>query len=157
MWQPPPACGSHSAHFGSSASVASLSAPARVQPDVCGWLPFVTLHVYKKLEPALPSSPILSLLPRKTSSGRRLAGDLHPASAREREQSGPGDQGVRWPGPGTAPSPRGDREPRAGHALSLKPLFYPCTTPCFPLLKIGGLAPNKPSTTPHKSSGTRHT
>lgn len=44
----------------------------------------------------------------------------------------------------------------AGHALSLKLLLYLCTTLCLPLLKIGGLAPNKPSTAPHESSGMRH-
>lgn len=154
MWQPPPACGSHSAHFGSSVSAASLSAPARVQPDVCGWLPFVTLHVYKKLEPALPSSPSFPERPLLAADLREICILPRPGSA---SRVVLGTRACAGRGPGTAPSPRGDREPRAGHALSLKPLFYPCTTPCFPLLKIGGLAPNKPSTTPHKSSGTRHT
>lgn len=113
MWQPP-AGGSHLAHFGSSASAASLCAPARVKPDVCGWLALITLHVFKKLEPALPSSPSFPERPPLDTDSWEICILPRPGL---REQSGAGDQGVRWPGPGTAPSRRRDMELRVTPSL----------------------------------------
>lgn len=130
--------------------------PLRTRSSQARCLRVARVDHLARLQEAGASPPILSLLPRKTSSGHRLVGDLHPASARVARAEwcwGPGRALARpWhcslpaQGPGAA-----------GHALSLKPLFDLCTTLCLPLLKIGGLAPNKPSTAPHKSSGLSHT
>lgn len=91
--------------------------PLRTGSSQARCLRVAPVYHLARLQEAAASPPMLSLLSRKTSSGHRLVGDLHPAWAREREQSGARDQGVRWPGPGTAPSPRRDRERRVTPSL----------------------------------------